>query len=129
MGEKKVRAGVNRRPIRPSKWTASERGNRGGSEMERKIKNSFKLLSDIAEGLNKVADYETRVLDLNVSFCENRTSLQHFSLSKALELIVEDCPKNDFTNWSNADSAKVWTYDMLGEGGLQDLIFSMSVND
>jgi len=97
--------------------------------MKRKIKNSFKLLSDIVDGLNKVTDYETRILDLNVSFCENRTSLQHFSLYKALELIVEDCPKNNFVDWSNADSAKVWTYDMLGEGGLQDLIFSMSVND
>jgi len=97
--------------------------------MERNIKNSFKLLSDIVEGLNKVTDYETRVLDLNVSFCKNQRSLEHFPLSTALEVIVKDCPNNNFADWSNADSAKVWTYSMLGESSLQDLIFSLSVND
>jgi hypothetical protein len=123
MGEKKVWRAMNRRAARPSKWTASERDNRGDNEMERKIKNSFKLLSDIVDGLNKVTDYGTRVLDLNVSFCENKFSIHHFPLSEALELIVKDCSENNFVDWSNADSAKVWTYSMLGEGSLQDLIF------
>lgn len=97
--------------------------------MERNIKNSFKLLSDIVEGLNKISDYETLVLDPNVSFCENKQSIHHFTLFQALDLIVKDCSENTCADWANADSAKVWTYSMLGEGGLQDLIFSLSVND
>lgn len=129
MGEKKVWRAMNRRLACPSKWTASERDNRGGNEMERNIKNSFKLLSDIVEGLNEVTEYGTMVLDLNVSFCKNQRSLEHFPLSTALELIVKDCASNNFADWSSADSAKVWTYSMLGEGSLQDLIFSLSVND
>ena len=120
---------MNRRSARPSKWTASERDNRGGSEMKRNIKNSFKLLSDIAYGLNRIVDYGTMFMNLNVSFCENQKSIAWFTLSEALDLIAKDCPNNNFADWSSADSAKVWTYSMLGEGSLQDLIFSLFVND
>ena len=120
---------MNRRSARPSKWTASERDNRGGDEMKRNIKNSFKLLSDIAYGLNRIVDYGTMFMNLNVSFCENQKSIAWFTLSEALDLIAKDCPNNNFADWSSADSAKVWTYSMLGEGSLQDLIFSLFVND
>ena len=107
MGEKKVWRAMNRRPARPSKWTASERDNRGGDEMERNIKNSFKLLSDIVKGLNEITNYETHLVQIFVKFYEDDKLVAQFSLIKTLEVIAKDLHYDKFCNWSEANRATV----------------------
>jgi len=98
---------VNRRPARPSKWTASERDNKGSNEMERKIKNSFKLLSDIVEGLNEIVNYETHLIQIYVKFYKDEKLVAQFSLMKTLEVIAKDLHFDKFCDWSETNRATV----------------------
>jgi hypothetical protein len=71
--------------------------------MERKIKNSFKLLSDIVDGLNKIVDYKTHLIQIYVKFYKDEEELTQFSLIKALEVIAEDLYWDEHSNWSEAN--------------------------
>ena len=75
--------------------------------MERNIKNSFKLLSDIVEGLNKNED-ESLVSQCFVKFFKDDEELTQFSLIGALEAIAEDLYWDEYSNWSEANRAVVF---------------------
>lgn len=76
--------------------------------MERNIKNSFKLLYDIAYGLNRIVDYETHLIQIFVKFYKDDEELTQFSLIKALEVIAEDLYWYEHSNWSEANRAVVF---------------------
>jgi hypothetical protein len=75
--------------------------------MERKIKNSFKLLSDIVEGLNKNED-ESLVSQCYITFFKDDEELIQFDLIGALKVIAEDLHCNEYGNWSEANRAMVF---------------------